>query len=522
MKSMMKKKTLVLCSTLAAIACSAAFVTPVIFSYAETTTLSETKGNFYVVDGASVKKDSSAGIRFTTVVGKAYYENVMEADPTAEFHTEIYSALTDALLQDVTYTKGLKYRENGAYTMDASAQNVDGYEYHVAITYDSIDDVSVKLTLGYDMYVKSYVEVNGDKIYAESNETVRSMKDVAELASEDGEEGLEKYYADVTENDSVVYHEQAGDNSVAVTGLPADTTETGELTAYIGGTALTDATFTEGKVTFGADTLAKLKPGANYQLTVLGANKGVFVAPFTSVTNVLTQDNFVSALYASGVVSDTVFAATDEASVAAVAKARNTYFVMEEDVTLDKTAYGAHSQSFWNAVYLIGGHFMGTLNAQGHKLTCNFVDPNLAGVFRYLEGTIRNLNYEMNSTYTVSAADTRGFFAFAFTATTVVENCRISIYTKATSDGKTAVTDSKDSAFIVGACQLYNTGIIRNCILENKTYDPTSGKMVDKEVWYSSINAPVENCVFISTLDKLMKPNAGAAPAQYTPLTILP
>src|SRR5574344_478099 len=62
---------------------------------------SDVEDNFYVVDGASVKLDS-AGIRFATVIRKEYYADVISIYPNASFHTELYSALSDAMLQDVT------------------------------------------------------------------------------------------------------------------------------------------------------------------------------------------------------------------------------------------------------------------------------------------------------------------------------------------------------------------------------------------------------------------------------------
>ncbi|MBQ4269152.1 MAG: Ig-like domain-containing protein, partial [Clostridia bacterium] len=212
----------------------------------------------------------------------------------------------------------------------------------------------------------------------------------------------------------------------------------------------------------------------------------------------------------TGIVVFRVVALTQENFLQALSVAEsNEYLILTEDVTLDKTAYGSYSSSIWNASYIIGKDFTATLDGQGYKVSCAWTDRSLSGLFKVVRGTIRNLHYEMDATYTVGAADSRGFFAFSFLETAVIENCYIRICTKATSDGVTAVKDEKDSAYLVATNQMHSTGIIRNCILENKTYDPATGKMADKILWKNSIYSVAKNCVFISTLDKLSsQPNA--------------
>ncbi|MBQ8320018.1 MAG: hypothetical protein IJX81_03970 [Clostridia bacterium] len=416
MRKSSKKQAILLCS--AALALSLSIGVPTLLTKAENPDLTATEGKFYVVDGASVKIDA-IGIRFTTVVEKGYYEAVRAAYPNAEFHTEFYDALTDGLLQDAKYTHGLEYCANSAVNMSNTAKDVDGYQYHVSMEYDELEELYQKLALGYELYAKSYVLLDGTtKIYAESNEVVRSMKQVAELASADDVAGLEQYYENVYLNDGVEYYEKAvTGETVAVNNLPAETTETGALTAYIGTTALTDVTFGAGTVNFGDETLAKLTAGEIYRLTVVGETQGVWSAPFKCITKFTDNETFV----------------TDMEAYKSDASA---YLMLSEDVALDDTDFDNATNGtymVWNTRYVFDA-FAATLDGNGKTVKIAYDEiVYCGGLIQGLSGTVKNLVYDYCATYIPRLTTTygndqpRAFFVFALQDGAAIENCFVNV-----------------------------------------------------------------------------------------------
>ncbi len=482
MRKSSKKQAILLCS--AALALTFGVGLPTVLAKAETTDFTATEGKFYVVDGASVKIDS-IGIRFTTVVEKGYYEDLRAAYPNAEFHTEFYDALTDNLLQDATYTHGLKYYENSALNMSNTAKDVDGYQYHVSMEYDELTALYQKLALGYEMYVKSYVKLNDTtKIYAESNEVVRSMKQVAQLASADYT-GLGQYYENVYVNDGVEYYEKAvTGEKVAVRNLPADTTETGALTAYIGTTALTDATFGEGTVSLGDETLAKLTAGETYRLTVLGATKGVWSAPFKCITKFTDNETFV----------------TDMEAYKSDASA---YLMLSEDVALDDTDFDDATNNtymVWNTRYVFDA-FAATLDGNGQTIAIAY-DGTVycGGLIQGLSGTVKNLVYDYCATYTPRLTTTgatdqpRAFLVFALQDGAAIENCFVNVDVTSVYNG--AEIDDPISALFM---QYFGNGSVGVSVKNNMFAYKVNG--VDRPIMGYSVtqNAFFYDSVFVTT-----------------------
>ena len=416
MRKSTKTKAILLCTAALALTFGAGFI-PTLSASAQTTDFTATEGKFYVVDGASIKIDS-IGIRYTTVIEKNYYEALKQSYPNAEFHTEFYDALTDSLMIDQVYTKGIKYYENSALNMSNTEKNVDGYQYHVAVTgFDTAD------MYGFEMYAKSYVKLDENtKIYAESNETVRSMTQVAKMAAADNVEGVSNYYQDVYMNDAIGYYETAvAGETLNVANLPSSTEETGALTAYIGSKELTGVTFGENSASFSAETLAQFTLGKEYRLTIKGATKGIWFAPFRCVTKLVTDESFK----------------TDMETYKSDA---NAYLMLSENVTLDNTQFDKTTTSeAVGGMYQVWGtnnflnHFYGTLDGNGYKLSIAYEATNCGALLTYLYGTIKNLEYDYCATYqprltaTTGVDQPRAFFVFAIKGGAKIENCFVNV-----------------------------------------------------------------------------------------------
>ncbi len=229
----------------------------------------------------------------------------------------------------------------------------------------------------------------------------------------------------------------------------------------------------------------KLVAGENtFTVTVKTASGVAAETTFTATYIGLTQQNFLSTLNKSEV--------TD-------------YMVMLENVSVGEDDY-LSTTMIWGYYYGLD-LVQGTLDGNGHKISVT-VDTysNRAGLFKEIDGTFKNLEYEIEATYTYNPSQTnKGFFAFN-TKQSTFENCyihaKVTAYT--TTAGTLTCTDTEAALIATAqngtnANDVAGVGSFKFCIFDMKRYDTEAEKFVDGKLTdRSSYNVTTTNCVFLT------------------------
>ena len=356
MKKIVKKNLIVLCSVLAVSALATVGVNKVNVS---ALTLDEVKDNFYVVDGASVlynasEEDAKAGIRFQAVMTEAYYAETSAAT-SVKYGIELYSALNDTKLTDVDCTENVTL-SNSAYTQDAKGKTT-GYVFNASINYGDLEGETARLAYAFEMYAKAYVQVDGgEKQYASTNQTVRTMSYVAKAAYNDSTseyyqaEGLEGYFSNLTVEDDTAsvakISDEIDDRQIVIDGLSEDV---GVKKVYVGTEELEDAIIQENTIILSETDAERVNAGQSYALTVLSDSGKTYAATFGGITKYLDDNDFVS------VMQDTTL------------NAAGNYFMFDGDIMLTETDFSSYnSLRYWVAYELNC-----TLDGNGYTLSVN-------------------------------------------------------------------------------------------------------------------------------------------------------
>ncbi len=119
-----------------------------------------------MIDGAEVYLDGYA-IKFTTEIEESYYNALKSQYDSVQLCTEIAPQGMEQVVD--VYNQALEF-------VDGKAQ------FYGVLDYSSVDAASVKGIAAIEMTAKAFVLADGQKIYAHRNDTIRSMRALANLA----------------------------------------------------------------------------------------------------------------------------------------------------------------------------------------------------------------------------------------------------------------------------------------------------------------------------------------------------
>ena len=233
-----------------------------LFNKNEKVFASEGNVGYYVQDGASVRFDNRiSGLRYETVVTKEQYDAWTElygAESTFEFHTVISYATQGAEKVDVVAT--------GDITMHDF--NEGDFVYKAAKFFDLTDNGEGEKWTDDELFeiynsqwkAESYVKINGQVIYADSANNLRSMRSVAllnrikETTSDAGELALLKEFTknvsegefvelndeDIYTDTNAYYYNNYADESNGITFELPSALPAGNVGTYVGANAISE------------------------------------------------------------------------------------------------------------------------------------------------------------------------------------------------------------------------------------------------------------------------------------------
>ncbi len=370
---------------------------------------------FAMQKGAAVrKKEGSTGIRFSTDINQAWYNDVLAqyseyTNVEIELHTLIArnAALTDVnedqtidekdltvamIAQDpenVGANEAMDYTDRGTISF-ASENEADTYTYRAVMLYNPQDCTAT--TYAMELVARSYAVVtytdNGtektsEPVYADSEDNVRAMRTIANVAILDGGSGSENlthYVTEGTRTTEMKYYQTSDDTSKSITlnNLPS-----GDYTGYLNASKI-GVTVTDGTISLTDLDTSGLTLGETYYVSVFTAENEVYSAPFMYVTKVIDEASELSLLQIS----------TSNLKV-------DGYYVLGADIeeaSISHLMSGTSTNANYRGSADVG--FNGTFDGQGHTLSVN-VQGNY-GLFGNLlaESEIKNVGLDITITTT--------------------------------------------------------------------------------------------------------------------------
>ena len=324
-------------------------------------------GSFVVKDGASVRLASESGIRFTTEVSKDFYNSLK-----AEYDSVTFGTLVNYDEVQITeITAQTPHTQNIESTLDfenafASADTVD---YSVAIVFptEGVDETTLQAAYDRQLTARSYVKaMKGDVetvMYAQADDTVRSMRAVANIAIEKGG------YSDDQINFLKDTYFSAGRETVAAEGYFESSAEKSEIVVagaengdyelYFGAKKVGDVTVTDGKFSMGK--IFDLAVGEKLPFTLVGkTSHKVYNSSALAVTKALrTASDFF------------VFNIDEQTQT-------DGYYVLANDVDYrgeEGYVHSSHPKISGNSY-----GFQGVFDGQGYTATLRVSDGGIFGV----------------------------------------------------------------------------------------------------------------------------------------------
>ena len=227
--------------------------------------------DFYMENGASVRIDDKAGVRFSTHISESRYNAAKETagDKEVKLVTIVNRADLGAT-HDAEKAMKFEYNLAGVSAKDGE------YTVIARVTYSALEESLLLNAASVELEAKCYLVIGNEwetAVAAESNDNVRSMRSVAYAALTEGsvnQEDVEKYLGTV----------QKETNASALLYTDAKAIDVSELTATYGGyTAAYIGAKKIGDVKNGKIDLAEAYNGTAETITLMDSANNVVTAP---------------------------------------------------------------------------------------------------------------------------------------------------------------------------------------------------------------------------------------------------
>ena len=227
--------------------------------------------DFYMENGASVRIDDKAGVRFSTHISESRYNAAKETAGDKEV-----KLVTIVNRADLGATHGAEKAMEFEYNLAGVSAKDGEYTVIARVTYSALEESLLLNAASVELEAKCYLVIGNDwatAVAAESNDNVRSMRSVAYAALTAGavdKADVEKYLGTV----------QKETNASALLYTDAKAIDVSELTATYGGyTAAYIGAKKIGDVKNGKIDLAEAYSGTAETITLMDSANNVVTAP---------------------------------------------------------------------------------------------------------------------------------------------------------------------------------------------------------------------------------------------------
>ena len=227
--------------------------------------------DFYMENGASVRIDDKAGVRFSTHISESRYNAAKETAGDKEV-----KLVTIVNRADLGATHGAEKAMEFEYNLAGVSAKDGEYTVIARVTYSALEESLLLNAASVELEAKCYLVIGNDwdaAVPAESNDNVRSMRSVAYAALTAGavdQADVEKYLGTV----------QKETNASALLYTDAKAIDVSELTATYGGyTAAYIGAKKIGDVKNGKIDLAEAYNGKAETITLMDSANNVVTAP---------------------------------------------------------------------------------------------------------------------------------------------------------------------------------------------------------------------------------------------------
>ena len=231
----------------------------------------EATKDFYMENGASVRIDDKAGVRFSTHISESRYNAVKETAGDKEV-----KLVTIVNRADLGATHGAAKAMEFEYNLAGVSAKDGEYTVIARVTYSALEESLLLNAASVELEAKCYLVIGNDwatAVAAESNDNVRSMRSVAYAALTAGtvdKEDVEKYLGSVQEETKASALLYTDAKAIDVSELTA--TYGGYTAAYIGAKKI-------GDVKNGKIDLAEAYSGTAETITLMDSANNVVTAP---------------------------------------------------------------------------------------------------------------------------------------------------------------------------------------------------------------------------------------------------
>ena len=227
--------------------------------------------DFYMENGASVRIDDKAGVRFSTHISESRYKaaKATAGDKDVKLVTIVNRA-------DLGATHGAEKAMEFEYNLAGVSAKDGEYTVIARITYSALEESLLLNAASVELEAKCYLVIGNDwatAVAAESNDNVRSMRSVAYAALTAGavnQADVEKYLGSVQEETKASALLYTNAKAIDVSELTA--TYGGYTAAYIGAKKI-------GDVKNGKIDLAEAYNGTAETITLMDSANNVVTAP---------------------------------------------------------------------------------------------------------------------------------------------------------------------------------------------------------------------------------------------------
>ena len=227
--------------------------------------------DFYMENGASVRIDDKAGVRFSTHISESRYNAAKETAGDKEV-----KLVTIVNRADLGAKHGAEKAMEFEYNLAGVSAKDGEYTVIARVTYSALEESLLLNAASVELEAKCYLVIGNDwatAVAAESNDNVRSMRSVAYAALTAGsvnQEDVKKYLGTVQEET----------NASALLYTDAKAIDVSELTATYGGyTAAYIGAKKIGDVKNGKIDLAEAYNGTAETITLMDSANNVVTAP---------------------------------------------------------------------------------------------------------------------------------------------------------------------------------------------------------------------------------------------------
>ena len=227
--------------------------------------------DFYMENGASVRIDDKAGVRFSTHISESRYNAVKETAGDKEV-----KLVTIVNRADLGATHGAEKAMEFEYNLAGVSAKDGEYTVIARVTYSALEESLLLNAASVELEAKCYLVIGNDwatAVVAESNDNVRSMRSVAYAALTAGtvdKADVEKYLGSVQEETKASALLYTNAKAIDVSELTA--TYGGYTAAYIGAKKI-------GDVKNGKIDLAEAYNGTAETITLMDSKNNVVTAP---------------------------------------------------------------------------------------------------------------------------------------------------------------------------------------------------------------------------------------------------